>query len=132
MSVTKIVKPEWILRLIELLLILSIAFANSLIYSIRSLFYPEIRELFNNIHSNFDVFSTVISQITAIGVLFYILLISKRSFATIGLKPNSKMYWLDNILMCIILTIAINILNIFIYACFHGLYYFFYRAAICF
>ncbi|MEM7590374.1 MAG: CPBP family intramembrane glutamic endopeptidase [Cyanobacteria bacterium P01_A01_bin.83] len=123
MSGIKAVKSEWIIRIIELILILSIAFANSLIYSIRTLFNPEIRESFNNLHSNFDIFSTVIFQITAIGILFYILLIRQGNVASIGLRPNSKMYWLDNILVCIVITLVIYILNVLIYACFSGLYY---------
>ena len=111
MSRIKTVRQKSILRIIELSLILSIAFANPLIYSIHTLFSPEIRELFNNLHSNFDVFSTIISQIAAVGVLFYILSIRQTSLASIGLKPNSKVYWLDNLLVCVILTIAINVIN---------------------
>ena len=123
MNGIKIVKSEWILRVIELLLILSIAFANSLIYSIRTLFNPEIRSLFDDLHGNFDVFSTVVSQITAVGVLFYILSIRKKSLASIGLRPNSKVYWLDNLLVCIILTIVIKVVSQLAYACFQALYY---------
>ena len=123
MSRIKTVRQKSILRIIELSLILLIAFANSLIYSIHTLFNPEIRELFNNLHSNFDVFSTIISQIAAVGVLFYILSIRQTSLASIGLKPNSKVYWLDNLLVCVILTIAINVINQLAYACFQALYY---------
>lgn len=123
----KTIRQRWNIRIIELLLILSIAFANPLIYSLRTLFVPETRAIFNSIHSNFDVFPTIVAQIAAIGILFYILLIRQGNVTSIGLKSNSKMYWLDNILMGIILTIAIPILNIFIYPCFHGLYYLFTR-----
>lgn len=72
--------------------------------------------------SNYDVVSLIVSELIALGVLFYILFRQKRNFKHIGLQTNKKSFR-KSILRSIGLTLIIFVSSYLIYFIFYYLYY---------